>query len=39
MFVDRSTRRSFAARLAAFLPGLGFAGISKQQASAVQGLK
>jgi 2-iminobutanoate/2-iminopropanoate deaminase len=28
MFIDRSTRRGFAARLAALLPGLGFAGLA-----------
>jgi len=28
MFTDRSTRRGFAGRLAALLPGLGFAGMA-----------
>jgi|SRR5947208_1112640 len=38
MFTDRSTRRGFAARLAALLPGLGFAGIrGETPASAAQG--
>ena len=38
MFIDRSTRRGFAARLAALLPGLGFAGVvARTPASAGQG--
>ena len=38
MFTDRSTRRGFAARLAALLPGLGFAGMTGETpASAAQG--
>ena len=37
MFVDRSTRRGFAAHLAALLAGLGFAGImAATPASAAQ---
>ena len=37
MFNNRSTRRGFAARLAALLPGLGFAGMAATPASAAQG--
>src|SRR5438552_17034238 len=37
MFFDRSTRRSFAARLAAFLPGLGFAGMAPVSAAQTTG--
>src|SRR5438876_12071439 len=37
MFFDRSTRRSFAARLAAFLPGLGFAGMAPVRAAQTTG--
>jgi len=38
MFTNRSTRRGFAARLAALLPGLGFAGMmGETPASAAQG--
>lgn len=37
MFIDRSTRRGFAAHLAALLPGVGFAGMAAAtQTSAAQ---
>src|SRR5207244_12581533 len=37
MFFYRSTRRSLAARLAAFLPGLGFAGMAPVRAAQTTG--